>query len=240
MAKRGRKPSAEPKGYFYEREEKAVVDYLNSEDDNERNKIYNEILKPAFAKMIESIIRRYKLYIPDEEFEQTYDDTFSFLLTKINCFNPNKNFKAYSYCGTICKNYLIHKVNTFNKNLKRNIPFDNVVKEFDNDLKYSTLEEEKTMFISDLMEKTIQNIKDILDGKTNVSINANERKVGEALILLLDNWEDVMSTDGSAKLNKSAVLFFLRDKTDLSTKELRDNMRKFKIGYYNTKKSLLE
>ena len=62
MAKRGRKPSTKPKGYFYEKQEQAVLDYLQAETAQEKNVIYCEILKPAFKKMIESIIRRYKLY----------------------------------------------------------------------------------------------------------------------------------------------------------------------------------
>ena len=56
--KRGRKPSKERKGYFYEVQEQAVVDYIYSDDIHEKNRIFNEILKPAFTKMIESIIRR--------------------------------------------------------------------------------------------------------------------------------------------------------------------------------------
>ena len=36
--KRGRKPSKNRKGYFYEKEEAAVVDYINSEDEIEKNK----------------------------------------------------------------------------------------------------------------------------------------------------------------------------------------------------------
>ena len=38
--------------------------------------------------MIESIIRRYKLFIPDEDFDQNFNDTISYLLTKINNFKP--------------------------------------------------------------------------------------------------------------------------------------------------------
>ena len=52
----------ERKGYFYEREEDAVKRYLTCEDETEKNEIFNTILRPAFTKMIESIIRRYKLY----------------------------------------------------------------------------------------------------------------------------------------------------------------------------------
>ena len=67
MAKRGRKR----KGYFYEEQEQAVVDYILAETKEDKNKIFNTWLKPAFTKMIESIIRRYKLYVPDEEFESS-------------------------------------------------------------------------------------------------------------------------------------------------------------------------
>ena len=62
MAKRGRKPSKKRKGYFYEEQEQAVRDYIRAESEEERNKIFNTILLPAFTKMIESIIRRYNLY----------------------------------------------------------------------------------------------------------------------------------------------------------------------------------
>lgn len=240
MGKRGRKPNTERKGYFYEKEENAVVSYLISNNEVEKNKIYNTTIKPAFSKMIESIIRRYNLYIPDEDFDQTFSDTISFLLTKLNNFKPEKNKKAYSYCGTICKNYLIYKVNQFNKNQKRNLPFEEVVGEFSDNIKFSSASEENVTFVTELMDKTVDKISDMLSENSNINLNTNERKIGEALKLLLENWEQVLSTDGSTKLNKSAVLFFLRDNTDLTTKELRDGMKKFKMGYYNTKKALLD
>ena len=87
MAKRGRKPK-ERKGYFYEIEEQAIVQYINEEDVNEKNRIFNNVLYPALTKMIESIIRRYKLFVPDEDFEQNFNDTISYLLTKISHFKP--------------------------------------------------------------------------------------------------------------------------------------------------------
>lgn len=124
MGKRGRKPLNKRKGYFYEEQEQAVKDYLNADDKEEKDKIFNKWLKPAFTKMIESIIRRYNLYPPDENFQETFDDTISFLMTKIENFNVDSCYKAYSYCGTICKNYLIYKINQFNKNQKRNERYD--------------------------------------------------------------------------------------------------------------------
>ena len=87
MAKRGRKPK-ERKGYFYEKEENAIVQYINEKNVEEKNRIFNTILYPALTKMIESIIRRYKLFVPDEDFEQNFNDTISYLLTKIDHFKP--------------------------------------------------------------------------------------------------------------------------------------------------------
>ena len=46
MAKRGRKPK-ERKGYFYEKEENAIVQYINEKNAEEKNKIFNTILYPA-------------------------------------------------------------------------------------------------------------------------------------------------------------------------------------------------
>lgn len=242
MAKRGRPPgtgkvNGEKKGYFYEKEEQAVIDYLKSNDEKERNEIYNTILKPAFEKMVESIIHRYKLYVPEEEYEETFNDTLSFLLSKLNCFSPEKNYKAYSYCGTICKNYLIYRINNFKKEQKRTIPLDYSNEQF-TEIKYED-SNEKISFLTLLLKKTSKKIKDMLEGNTKTQLNEDEKKIGNALILLLDNWEDILSTNGSAKLNKSAVLFFLREQTNLNTKELRDNMKKFKIEYFTTKNKLL-
>ena len=93
MAKRGRKPKN--KNYFGEEQENAVREYLSCNDYERKNMIYNEILKPAFEKMVESIIRTYRLYIPEETYEETFNDTLSFLITKANHFQADKQKKAY-------------------------------------------------------------------------------------------------------------------------------------------------
>ena len=64
------------KGYFYEEQEQAVKDYIRADNEEEKNKIFNTILLPAFTKMIESIIRRYNLYSLEEEQEYKRDEAF--------------------------------------------------------------------------------------------------------------------------------------------------------------------
>ena len=309
MAKRGRKPK-ERKGYFYEKEEQAIIDYISSESQEEKNRIFNSILMPALTKMIESIIRRYKLFVPDEEFPQTFNDTISYLLTKINHFKPEMyvyeeftgktpeppvdltktgfielkktinehspkyirvfedvkdinnlgdddsyedtplfrvyrlelhHYKAYSYCGTVCKNYLIYKNIQYTKNKQRNLPYDEMLDDFSRDPKYTTPEEEgQGSVVEHLIKKMSSEIKEMMAEQEKNALTENELKVGVALTELLDHWEDVLNVDGSNKLQKSSVLYFLREETMMTTKEVRDNMRKFRSVYYLLKKNILD
>ena len=104
-AKRGRKRKNNM--YFGPDEEEAVVRYLETNDEIERNNIFNEWLKSPLDKMVESIIRKYKLYRKGETFEGLHSDTISFLMTKVHKFEPGRGKKAYSYFGTISKNYIL-------------------------------------------------------------------------------------------------------------------------------------
>lgn len=238
MAKRGRKPKNERKGYFYEEQEEAVKKYLETEDKKERDEIFNVTLKPAFTKMIESIIRRYKLYVPEEEFDETFKDTLSFLSSKMANFDPTKHHKAYSYYGTICKNYLIYKINQFQKKIARNEQYDEMYEKFQNNINYSENDGEGSTIAEELVGKTVERIKSMIDDE-KLNLNDDEKKVGIALCELFENWEDILCSDGSNKLQKSSVLYFLREETMMSTKELRDNMAVYKKEYYILKNLLI-
>jgi hypothetical protein len=62
MAKQRGRKRLSTDNYFGPEEEEAVIKFLSSEDQRERDKIYEEYLSSALNKMIESIIRRYKLF----------------------------------------------------------------------------------------------------------------------------------------------------------------------------------
>ena len=242
--KRGRKPSGKRKGYFYEKEEEAFVNYLKSTDIEEKNRIFDTVLKPAFTKMTESIIRRYNLYPPDEMFEETFDDTMSFLITKIENFNPESGYKAYSYCGTIIKNYLIYKMNQFAKNQKRNTSYDaydtEELSDLTDTLRYSYDGESSNIaFLGELMKKTATDIEIIVNDPVKNKLNENQIKVGKALVEILNNWEELFAQMGSNKFNKSSILLFLKETTLLNTKEIRDAMKQYRSMYYVIKEAMI-
>lgn len=225
MAKRGRKPSKR-KGYFLEEEEQAVLDYLQTDDAAEKNRIYTEKLKPAFEKMIESIIRRYKLFL-NEEYEDTFNDTLSNLLTKLDKFKPEKDKKAYSYYGTLCKNYLLGRIDAQKKQSMRNPSYDGISEEF-NTIRYSDVSDRSTKIAIETIDSLVKRMKNMVDNPEENNLKVSEVKLGKALINLFENWDYVLTTDASEKLNKNAILLFLRESTGLDTKGVRDNMKKFK------------
>ena len=240
MGKRGRKPGKDRKGYFYEQEEEAVVKYVSSTDVKEKEEIYHSILEPAFTKMIESIIRRYNLYPPDEVFQETFDDTLSFLLTKIEHFNPDSGFKAYSYCGTVCKNYLILKINQYQKRLIRNERYETIKNEITNNLKFSYGNESGYIEeLTNLINDTAKEIQKMIDEKEKNKLTDNEIKVGEALCNLLLNWGELFARMGSNKFNKSSILLYLKEITLLNTNDIRNAMKKYRSIYQKIRKKML-
>jgi hypothetical protein len=82
----------------------------------------------------------------------------------------------------------------------------------------------------------------MISNPSGFSLNDDEIKVGLALIDLLNNWEDILAwdNDDSNKLQKSEVLYFLRESTLMTTKAVRDNMKKFRGIYYLLKRNILE
>lgn len=238
MEKKTRK-NQKRKGYFYEEQEQAVVNFLNETDPIIKNQIFSDKLWEPINTMVESIIRRYKLFVPDELYEDTFYDTLSFLMTKLDKFEPGK-YKAYSYYGTICKNYLIGKIQNFAKTQERNPLYSDVSGGF-NKIEFSTVID---VFDSNVADETIQKLivklKKMMEEKDSIPLKENEVKLGEALITLFENWDYILTTDGSPKLNKSAILLFLKDSTGLDAKGIRDNMKKFKKEFRIIKGGLLD
>ena len=241
MAKRGRKPKEkQPTGYFYEKQEQAVIDYINATTAEEKNEIYNSILRPAFEKMVESIIRRYKLYVPGEEFYDTYNDALSFILTKFTKYDPTCGKKAFSYYGTICRNYVTGKIQSQAVRWKRNPSYGLIADEYANNISYSNLPDKNKEVAHETVGKLISRINEMVENPVENDLKPNEVKLGKALVNLFKNWEYVLTTDGSNKLNKNAILLFLREETGMDTKGIRDNMKKFKKEFLIIKAFAIE
>jgi len=226
VIKRAKKKSKE--NYFDLREENAVVDFLNAKTFEEKNRIYNNFLRKPLDKMISSIIRRYRLYRKEMDFNDIHTDVHSFLMTKVDKFKPDKNKKAYSYFGTICKNYLMGQIMKEQKEINRKISYEDISSSIENraDMLYF-IDEDVLDLDHVIIEYTIK-LKDFVDTQ---SLNDNERKLGLALIDIFEKYETIFTATDNSKFNKNLILMSLREMTNLTTKEIRISLKKFKSLY---------
>jgi hypothetical protein len=214
--------------YFGEDQEKAVVDYLESTDDAERNKIFNEYLREPLTIMVESIIRRYKLYRKDFEFIDLHTDTMSFLITKINKFDHTKNYKAYSYFGTICKNYLMGAIQKDQKDQNRTVSYDDISSDIEERPDLTYVIDHTPLDYKDVITKLTTNLEEFMEKE---DLNINEQKLGYALLEIFSNFDKIFEVGEGNKFNKNLILLSLREMTSLSTKEIRVAIKKFKKMY---------
>ncbi len=223
------RPKSKNNMYFGEEQEYAVKMFLTATTLTERNQIYTSYLYEPLNKMIDSIIRRYKLYRKGLEFRDIHADVLSFLITKAEKFQPAKGKKAYSYFGTICKNYLMGQIIKDQKLQNRSVSYEDISKSIEerpDQVYYMGAGEETdtTRFFIDLVDE-------IEEFMSVTPLNENEVKVGSALIEVFTNYDEIFIHGEGNKFNKNLVLLNLREMTNLSTKEIRSSLKKFKIIY---------
>jgi DNA-directed RNA polymerase specialized sigma subunit len=214
--------------YFGEDQEQAVVRYLESESELERNKIFNEYLREPLIIMVESIIRRYKLYRKDFVFEDLHSDTMSFLITKISKFDHTKNTKAYSYFGTICKNYLMGAIQKDTKEQNRQVSYEDISSDIEQRGEFSYTIDEHVIDYKDVMIKLTITLEEFIERE---DLSENEQKLGYALLEIFANFDKIFQVGDGNKFNKNLILLSLREMTSLSTKEIRISLKRYKKLY---------
>jgi hypothetical protein len=240
--------------YFAEREEQAVIDYINSDSAEEKNRIYNEILIEPFRIISEVILKRYiiKKYPKLVKFytlEELQEEALTHLIEKMITFDPNRKgksgekTKAYSYCQTIVHNYYKDRGKKCHSDMIINLNYDDYSDNFNEDIEYSYEIENDVHFqldklINDVIEKIDEKINNV---NSETMMKKNEIIVGDAIINVLKNWHILFAEDTpdgkynkrvTNKFAKNKILFFLKEQTGLSTKEIRIAIKPFKEIYF--------
>jgi len=215
-----------PSVYFTQETEDAIVEYLQTSDESNRNKIYNSKIKYAFYKLAENIIHTFKFYYTDiNTIEDLKHEVVTFLLEKLHLYSPGKG-KAYSYFGTIAKRYLIIYNNNNYKKLQRHGEMDEI-------------EEDKSY-----LDKTIKESEE--DINLNLFITLYIRYIDKHLYKLFPKPQDAKTADAIIELfrkresleifNKKALYIYIREITDVSTPQITKITKKLnnlRVKLYN-------
>ncbi len=207
MARKRKKKS---KNYFTQDTEDAIVLYNNTPDPEVRSNIYRDRIHYAFFKLTENIIHTFKFYYTEvDDIEHLQHEVITFLLSKLDKFDPTRGAKAYSYFGTIAKRYLIL---SNQKNYKKRIDKAPVsVLEEDENHSYvidgDNVHDRLSLFLDEYVEYVTENIYTLFP-------KGNDAQIADAILEIFRKREDI------DVFNKKALYIYIREMVDAKTPKI--------------------
>ena len=212
--------------YFTQVHEDAIIQYASTDDRAIRTDLYIQYIGPAFSEMVDKIIYTYKFTtLPNVDVLK--DECKIWLTTILEKYDPNRGSKAFSYFSVITKNWFIHKVKKNSQQTRREIKYDDITKDLEQEHlsthnSYEKDREEKEFWIYLWQE---------IDIWEKENLKPNEERVLKAVRILLENSSDIEI------FNKKAIYLYLRELTGLNTKQVVNNLNKLRVKYRHFKKN---
>ena len=220
MPRRRRRGKGTSKQYFTKEHEQAIIDYVATKDLRERTILYERWIAPAFSEMVDKICYTYN-FTTLSNVDELRDECKIWLTTILDKYDATRGKKAFSYFSVITKNWFIHKVKKQQKQKVRETDIETVSMQ-------SQLEHMSTVnkYMPERMEREFWNLlwKEMESWDVE-TMRGNERKVYEAVKILLANPDDIEI------FNKKAIYLYLREITGLNTKQVVNNLNKMRKRY---------
>lgn len=242
--------------YFGEAEEQAFREYADENtSENRKDELFHTILYPAFSKIVECQIRGYRLFVINEDYETTFNNAMSFIISKLDYFDPEKNTKAFSYFGTICKRHLIAERKRSMKTASDSVSYDTAVNEYGIENIPDTDNTEADIFVRGLVKEFMRWMERILRNENPYDVLTDgEVKVGKALMSIFedpDRFNEITECMGGSlasrsskrkqKFNRTNIIYYIQEITMLPIAEVKAAIKRFKDlyiyvkGYYKSK-----
>jgi hypothetical protein len=206
--------------YFTQDTEDAIVEYINSTDDVYKNLLYSKKIHPAFYKLAEIMIHRFKFYNFDVPHEDIKHEVISFLHEKIHKYK-SENGKAFSYFSIVAKHYLIAENNKNYYHFKRSHGVElidlerNVANE---QYKIESVEEKKDFIdmFTVVMEKYL----------TDIFLKQRDLQVADTVLYLFKSRENIEN------YNKKAIYILVRERTGVNSQYITNVINRIKKIYF--------
>ena len=210
--------------YFTKVHEEAILEYASITDNVRKTQLYISLIQQAFNEMVEKIVYTYKFNnLPN--IEDLKNECKVFLTTILDKYDTSRGSKAFSYFSVITKNWFIHKVKK--NNCKKEVYIE--------DIKDSPQEEEmvyeESYFLNREKEEFWAAFESEMHSWNDKKLKENEIKVYKAIILLFKESENIEI------FNKKAIYLYMREITGLNTKQVVNNLKKFRYKYEEFQRS---
>lgn len=229
-----RKPGEKAfKNYFDDDTQVAIVSYASEVDPKIREKLYVEVILPAFDKLIENLIHVYGFHVMYESTSDIKNECLEFLYGVITKFDPEKGSRAFSYFNVVAKNWLIIKSKQNAKNVASYVSLDNreALAKHDIDIieSYDVIPS-----IEDIVttEEFARNLKLIIGELKTRAKTDNEMSCLNAISVIIENIDEI------DLLSKRAVMCYIREITGMSSKQLSIVLSSLKKQYRTVKEEI--
>jgi hypothetical protein len=219
--------------YWAVEQERAIAQFIVEKNNDKKEKIFREDIYKPLKKLVENIIFTYKLFRSDVEIRELQEDCMSFLITKMDRYDPSKGTRAFAFFGTIAKHYLMGEKKVSYKNIQNNISLEGSSAETNleegNEDRQMDLESEK---VNNVVFREV--IKKLELELLNPKVLPNDKKVMEAIIFIFNRHEVINI------YNKNLLYHLIKERTDLQAKEITYSLTRIRSMYKEFKELFLK
>jgi hypothetical protein len=211
------------KKYFTEDTEAAIVQFNQTTDMDEREKIYRTYIERPLDKLAENVINRFKFPYVNHTFDDTKRQVVSFLVINLHKFRGEKG-RAFAYFSIVAKNYLIlHNTNGW-KEEKRSVTLSDEIHdewvEIDEVIQLESPDEHQHEDIKEYVELIVKfwdaNLARIFKKKRDIQI------AGAVVDL-------IRRADSIECFNKKYLYMLIREATDCKTSYITKVVNKMAV-----------
>ncbi len=217
--------------YWTDVHQQAILKYVASTNNKERNLLYETLIGPALREMIDNIVYTFK-FTTLPNIDSLKEECMHTLVTILSKFDESRGSKAFSYFSVIIKNHFIHAVK---KNVKKTREEVNIEDEMAHVERRLLEQHEEVNYLSARTDKEYTDfLVDEVKCWEEKCIDQNEKKVHMALKQMLEN------ADSIEIMNRKAILVYMQELTGLDKSTISPILTKtFKVMYEGSKKKWL-
>lgn len=208
--------------YFGPEVDVKIGEYVQEKDPSIKNKIFEDGIRPALVKLIDSQMYLYGFYKIDDP-DLLRNEALSNLYEILPKFDPQKGKKAFSYFNVVVKNWFIWRIRERNRRLKQQ-------SENFYGIDHDVVKSNPSMILASHEDQIIEKeswlelFRD-MDRWRPLLKKKQEIQVLDAIVFLLQN-PNLVSI-----YNKKAVFLYIREMTGLTMKQVTSNMGVLKEMY---------
>ena len=220
-----KRPPSGKKPYFTKDTQQAIKEYVYSEDEDFRAKIYEEKIEPALSKLSENLIFVYGFHKQHPDVSSLNQDCVINLYENLHKFNHDLGKNAFSYFNVVAKNWLIIQSRRRKKRVDRLVYIDDDSLSIVDKYAVESYQIAPSPEAAIDREENIEAMKELLREIKGKAKNDSERKCVDAILQIFGN------VDQLDYLNKRAIFVYVREISGLNSKQLSVCMSSLRKTY---------